>query len=89
MSNPIRQMAIIQGVGVGLRDVGAPVLWWTVNTGDSGAALNVFDWEVAGEIIKAYGVREVHGLNGKPCWVEVGDGLMKYVEPCIIKPEEP
>lgn len=89
MTESREQMAIIQGVGVGLRDVGKPVLWWTVNTGDSGCALQVFNWEEAGEIIKAYGVREVHGLDGKPCWVEIANGCITFKRACIIRPEKP
>ncbi|KKK93368.1 hypothetical protein LCGC14_2693600, partial [marine sediment metagenome] len=60
-------MAIINEVGIGIRDVGRPVLWFTTNLVDKTAALNVFSWEKAGEIIKAYGLYEVHSLNGKPC----------------------
>ncbi|KKL83726.1 hypothetical protein LCGC14_1971850 [marine sediment metagenome] len=72
------QMAIINEVGVGIRDVGRPVLWFTVHLMDEGAALNVFSWEEAREIIEAYGLYEVHSLNGKPCRVETGDGMIKY-----------
>jgi len=82
-------MAIIQGVGVGLRDVGRPVLWWSVHTDKCGSALHVFDWDTAFDIIKSYGVREVHLLNGKPCWVEVDGNRMTYKRACIIEPEEP
>ena len=85
----MRQMAIIQGVGVGLRDVNNPVLWWTVHTSEGSAALHVFDWDTAYKIIKDYDVREVHELNGKPCWVEVDAGNMLYKEACIIKKEKP
>ncbi len=77
-------MAIISEVGVGLRDVGTPVLWFTVRIIGGGAALNVFTWEEAAEIIEAYSLDEVHSLNGKPCRVEVGDGRMKYSGPEVI-----
>ncbi|KKL25949.1 hypothetical protein LCGC14_2400170 [marine sediment metagenome] len=76
-----KQMAIINEVGIGIRDVGKPVLWFTTTLVDKTAALNVFSWEKAGEIIKAYGLYEVHSLNGKPCEVEVGDGMMRYSGP--------
>ncbi len=83
------QMAIIQGVGVGLRDTNHSVLWWSAHTGNAGSALHVFDWATAADIIKDYGVREVHELNGKPCWVEVEGGTMVYKRPCIVDGEKP
>ena len=78
------QMAIINEVGVGIRDTGRPVLWFTVHLMDGGAALNVFGWEEAAGIIEAYGLYEVHDLNGKPCRVEAGDGMVKYSGPVKI-----
>ena len=83
------QLAIIQGVGVGLRDTNQPVLWWSAHTGDAGSALHVFGWDEAADIIRDYGVREVHELNGKPCWVEIDAGNMTYKKACIIKGEKP
>ena len=82
------QMAIIQGVGIGLRDTNRPVLWWSVHTGNDGSALHVFDWETAAAIIKDYGVEEVHSLNGKPCWVEVSDNRITFLRSCIIEGEK-
>ena len=78
------EMAIINEVGIGIRDVGRPVLWFTVNLMDGGGALQVFNWEQAAEIIKAYGLYEVRSLNGKPCRVEVGDGMIKYISPALV-----
>ena len=79
------QMAIINEVGIGIRDVGRPVLWFTINLMDGGAALQVFNWEQAAKIIGAYGVYEVHSLEGKPCRVEAGDGMIKYIGPVIVR----
>ena len=89
MSEPKEVMAIIQGVGVGLRDTNNPVLWWSVHTDSIGSALHVFNWETAFDIIKAYGVGEVHSLNGKPCWVEVEGNTMRFKRACIIREEKP
>lgn len=73
------QMATINEVGVGMRDAGKPILWFTVSILDGGAALNVFDWQEAAEIIRDYGVYEVHSLNGRPCCVEVeGYDTIRY-----------
>ncbi len=78
------QMAIINEVGIGIRDVGEPVLWFSVNLLGGRGALQVFDWRQAAEIIKAYSLYEVHSLSGKPCRVEVGDGMMKYIGPVLV-----
>ena len=88
MSSKTEHMAIIQGVGVGLRDTNTPIMWWTIHTDSVGSALNIFDWLTAFDIIKAYGVREVHSLNGKPCWVEVEGNNMRFKRACIIKEEK-
>ena len=84
----MRQMAIIQGVGVGLRDTNQPILWWSVHTGNNGSALLIFDWATAADIIRDYDVREIHSLNGKPCWVEVSNNTIVYKGACITQREE-
>lgn len=78
------QLAIIKDVGIGMRDVGRPVLWWTVYVGDNAGALHVFDWEEANAIITAYGVENVQDLNGKPCWVEVDSNKITFKRACKI-----
>ncbi len=78
------EMAIITEVGVGIRDVGRPVLWFTVTLMDGGGALQVFSWEQAAEIIKAYSLYEVRSLNGKPCRVKVGGGMITYIGPALV-----
>ena len=79
-----KQMAIINEVGIGLRDTAKPILWFTVHLLDGRAALNLFTWEQAAEIIEEYGLEEVSSLNGKPCQVEVEDGMMKYSGPVLV-----
>ncbi len=78
------EMAIITEVGVGIRDVGRPVLWFTATLMDGGGALQVFGWEQAAEIIKAYSLYEIRSLNGKPCRVEAGDGMIRYIGPALV-----
>lgn len=77
-------MGIISEVGIGLRDVGRPVLWFTVYVTESSAALQVKSWETAAEIISDFGVYEVHELNGKACWVSVTSNIIKYEGACKI-----
>ena len=72
------RLAIISNVGIGLRDVGRPVLWFDVMDTETSAALQVLEWDDAAEIIKDYKLYEVHSLNGKPCWVAKRSGMMIY-----------
>lgn len=66
---PDRELAVIKDVGVGSRDVGKPVLWFTVEM-LHGASLQVFDIEseTAHKILGA--VYDVSKLEGRPCEVE-------------------
>ncbi len=76
------KLAIIKDVHCGVSDRGKFALRLTVYDSECSAALQV--WEDLAEIAKiveAYGVSDVGALNGKPCWVEVGNGLMKWVRP--------
>lgn len=73
----MRQLAIIKGVGFGMRDAPVPVLWFEVNTGE-GAALQCLRWEQAEPVIRQ--VHEVHDLEGKPCWVETDGMTMRFIE---------
>lgn len=69
---------MIEEVGVGARDVGRPILWFTVSDGDSGGALQVMELtdSRAQELLKA--VYEVHSLNGRMCRVTVNDGIVRF-----------
>ncbi len=71
------QVAIISEVGIGCRDVGTPVLWFTVHTSEALAALQVLDWTEAHKVLSQ--VREVQDLDGKPCWVEAGGNTIKFL----------
>ena len=79
-----KRMAIISEVGIGLRDVGRPVLWFTVHLDESSAALQVKGWEETAEIIKDHGVYDVKNLNGKACWVEEDQRIIRYLGACRI-----
>ena len=64
-----KQLAIIEGVGYGNRDVGRPVLWFSTMISKGSGALQVLENHEAGKLIKAYGVYDVKDLEGKPIWV--------------------
>jgi hypothetical protein len=73
----MEEMAMMEEVGVGARDVGKPVLWFTVG-GEGWGALQVFDIadDEARELLAAvYDVRE---LNGRLCVVEKDDGIVRF-----------
>ena len=81
MSEDKQQLAIIRGVGYGLRDVGGPVLWFDVRLDEYSGSLQVFHQPRADEIIKEAGVKDVHDLDGKACWVQLQNtGLVKFVK---------
>lgn len=71
-SNELREERwMIEGVGVGARDTGTPVLWFTVTDGEGHAALQVIRWddERAKKLLES--VYEAHELNGRMCVVEL------------------
>jgi hypothetical protein len=74
----VRQMAVIRNVGIGSRDVGSPVLWFNSYVTESSAALQVLSWDEAYEVLKS--VYDVKELEGKPCWVDVEGGYIKFQE---------
>ena len=81
MSEDKQQLAIIRGVGYGLRDVGEPVLWFDVRLDEYSGSLQVFRQPRADEIIKEAGAKDVHDLDGKACWVQLqNNGLVKFVK---------
>lgn len=70
---------MIEEVGVGARDVGRPVLWFTVSNGEASAALQVFQIasDVAQELLAAE--YDVKSLNGRMCEVELTDNVVRFV----------
>ncbi len=76
--NDNEELMVIKGVGVGARDVGYPVLWFSVESEGNGA-LQVFrlDDSIAQTLLSS--VDEIHQLNGKPCIVErEGFNLIRF-----------
>ena len=66
-----KQLAIIEGIGFGNRDVGYPVLFFSTMTSEGCGALQVLEGKEAMDLIRAYGVYDIKGMEGKPIWVEV------------------
>lgn len=73
-----RQLAIIREVQCGMGDRGSAVLSFATFIDEGSSALQVLRWEDAKNVIEAYGVEHVEHLNGKPCWVQVGEGRIIF-----------
>lgn len=73
------RVAIIREVGYGLRDVGRPCLWFTTYLSEHSAAVQVLTGKQADQVIIDAGVRDVHDLEGKPCWVECEAGSVRFL----------
>ena len=80
MSYSREEMAIIKDVGFGCRDVGYPVLWFTVCLVDGGAALQIFSMKETEKIITDSGVYDIEDLEGKPCLVINDDNIVRFVK---------
>ena len=73
-------MAVISAVGIGMRDMHRPGLWFTVHTDDSSAALQTLSWPEAGELIKNNNVTNVSDLHGRACFVDISSpGIIRFV----------
>jgi hypothetical protein len=78
--NGEKSLAIIKNVHCGVGDRGRAALWFSVHITESSAALQVFEWNQAKEIIEAYGVEDVARLDGKPCWVDLNEpGIIRWI----------
>lgn len=71
------EIGMIEEVGVGARDVGRPVLWFTVS-GEGWGVLQVFDVNSEEATALLSDVREAHDLNGRMCVVEKDDGFVRF-----------
>lgn len=80
-----RVMAIISGVGFGMRDCDAPVLWFSVSMDESSGALQVLGLNEAVKLIEAYRAHDVRDLNGKPIWVKVDGNSVTIDGPCVLR----
>jgi hypothetical protein len=76
-----QQVAMIEEVGVGARDVGRPVLWFTVS-GDGWGALQIFELDEPVALDLLSSVRDAHDLNGRVCVVDSSGafGSIRFVK---------
>lgn len=82
----MEQLAIIRRPKLGASDRGTVALSFESYIADSAAALQVL-WVEANEddAKRAWqllgSVRDVAQLEGKPCWVDVDGGMIRYLRP--------
>ena len=84
MDKDKKVMGIIKGAGYGCRDIGYPILFFEVYVNECVASLQTMRGKKADEFIKAYGVWDIHDLDGKSVWVYDNRITMTDLEPCII-----
>lgn len=78
MNKMHEELAIIKDVGYGNRDVGSPVLWFTV-TFLNGGSLQILQGEDAYNLIKESGVYDVKSLEGKACVISTDGYRVEFV----------
>lgn len=76
----MKQLAIMKGVDFGLRDVGIPVLWFSVYISECSAALQVLAGEEIKVLLKDAGCYSIKELEGKSCWVECESNHITFIE---------
>jgi len=77
-------IGIIKDVGFGNRDIGRPVLFFSVYSSENIASLQILELEEAVKFIKEYGVYDVKELEGKPVWMAREETINKVLRPCLI-----
>lgn len=66
----MKKLAIIKGVGFGMRDMGEPCLWFATHIDESVAALQIFVEDELKQVVKESGCYDISEIEGKSCWVE-------------------
>jgi len=73
-------LAIIKGVGFGVRDTSHAMLWFTAYESETSASLQCIPAEQAVELLEKHGIANVTDLEGKPCWLQRDNGLIKFID---------
>ena len=81
----MKRMAIITDVGFGLMDRNVPALWFTVHLSETNAAGQYFSGQRMLDLVIEAGYYNILELEGKPCWVELGDDSAKFLGLMKIK----
>lgn len=77
----MKKLAIIKQVQFGIGDYGRMALWFTTYVDENGSALQVFhDPKEIEKILLDGRVSDVTKMNGKACWVNDDNGLIRFIE---------
>ena len=74
-----KQLAIIRGVGFGMRDCHVPTLWFSVHWDECLGALQCFQGQQLIDLVKVAGFYDIQRLEGQPCWILVEGNLVTFV----------
>lgn len=76
-----RVLAVIKAIDFGLRDVGVPCIWFTTYTSRATAALQcITGMERITDFFKEADCYSFKELEGKTCWAEETDGMIKFID---------
>ena len=77
----MRLLAVIDQFRIGIGDYGVPAIWFTTYINEGEAALqtvhgadNIYEF-----MVKA-GLENIMTVEGKYCWVDVGEGMIRFIE---------
>ena len=73
-------MGIMKGVAFGVRDTNRAMLWFNVYEDECSASLQCIPAARAIELIEKHGIEDVKNLEGRPCWVQHENGLVRFVD---------
>jgi hypothetical protein len=77
MKETHEELGVIDGIHIGNRHVGRPVMWFGVKT-LHGGSLQVLSWFEAEKLIRESGVEDFAQLDGKPCVVETDGHIVIF-----------
>lgn len=73
------RLAVIKDFNIGVGDRGVPAIWFSAYVNEVAAALQVIQGaEAIHEFIAATNLSDVTKIEGRTCWVDEGDGLIRY-----------
>lgn len=73
-----KQVAIIKNVRVGAEDHYGAALWFDMYISEGSCALWIIPIAEAADIIGRFD--DIKHLEGKPCWVEVDNGIIRFLK---------
>jgi hypothetical protein len=80
-----KTLAIIRSVRCGVGDRDTACLRFEIRISEGSMTTWSLSWDEAKPVIEAYGVSDVHDLDGKPCWADTSErGLIRWIGPAKL-----